>query len=170
MRYMIIAILVVLFQCGCKDKSQLPFCWKGESRKDFQGKTMVSMVWIRPTPGGNPLSKDINAAYQVYKQFDGDDFKILLHCMKSPELPATRSTGSEFLYISFLDGSRWIVDFDLWKEKQYVLLRNGQSKVLYKLLIEKAPCPTYDPQKDVFVKPKEADELWGSPAIPAAKE
>jgi hypothetical protein len=166
MRYITISALVVLFLGGCEDKSQLPSCWVGESIKDFEGKTMVAMVWIRPTPGGSPFAKNINSAYQVYKRFDGADYKILLSCMKSPELHSTRTTGGEFLYISFLDGSQWIVDFDLWNEKQYVLLRNGQSKILYKLLTEKTPCPAYDPQRDVFAGSKDPNELRGFPAVP----
>lgn len=126
---------------------------------------MVAMVWIRPTPGGSPLAKDINSAYQVYKRFDGADYKILLSCMESPELPTRRGTyGQQFLYISFLDGSRWIVDFDLWDEKGYVLLRNGQSKILYKLLTEKAPCPAYDLKIDIpLAGPKDPNELWEMP-------
>lgn len=160
MKYIKVLAVITLFLCGCKEKSQLPPCWDGKSVKDFKGKTMVSMVWIRPISGAaGPFSGNINSAFQVYKRFDGKDFKILLTFMESPELPTTRSTGGEYLYISFLDGSRWIVDFDIWKEKQYALLRNGQSKALYKLLTEKDITSEYDPMRDPMAHPFDPNKM-----------
>ena len=162
---LMLVLVTLLFSSGCKDRSQLPPCWVGESTKDFEGKTMVAMVWIRPTPGGCPFAKNINSAYQVYKRFDGVDYKTLLNCMKSPEKPRpVQNVYEEFLYLSFLDGTRYIVDIDLRHESQYALLRNGGSKILYKLLMEKEPCPAYDPQMDTpLAGPKDPNEFWGMP-------
>ncbi len=166
MRYVKIFAIVILFCGGCKEKSQLPSCWLGKSTKEFDGKTMVSMVWIRPTPGGNPLSKDINSAYQVYKRFDGADYKILLNCMSHPERSmSAQNIYEEFLYLSFLDGTRYIVDFGIRDENQSILIRNGSSKILYKLLVEKEPCPAYNPRMDAQTDLKDPNEIRGCPAI-----
>jgi hypothetical protein len=137
-------VLVFLGGCGSKCKS-IPY-WDGKSTKDFEGKTMTSMVWLYP-------HQDNIERWEVYKRFDGADFKVLLSCMKNPgkKWPLREDVTDECLYLSFLDGTRYIVGFRCDTCNSYILLRNGASKILYKLLIEKEPCPAFDSKKDPMI-------------------
>ena len=151
MKKVIILILgMLIFFNGCKgnDKKRYPILWNGESIKNFQGKTMSSMLWLRETRIGYEI-KDM----QVYKRFDGNDFKLLLQCLEGPDKPPSAGVSSfnQILYLSFLDGTSYIIDFKIWDKT--VILSNGYSKKLYALLIQKEVASEYDERKDPMANP-----------------
>jgi len=167
MRYILLVVLMIVsILSGCRSKTcnDIPY-WDGKSIKEFEGKTMTSMLWILPTPyHGNvecPFEKS-----QVFKRFDGEDFKILLSCLKNPEIkqPAQEERLGRYLYLSFLDGTRYIIDFrdsyPFSENGEYtIILPNGRSKILYKLLMEKEPCPEFElnPNMDKYGRARDAN-------------
>lgn len=156
MRYVSLLIsIIILMLTGCSSNqcNKIPY-WDGKSIKDFEGKTMASMLWLWPPPYQEDVGYCLERS-RVFKRFDDVDFKILLSCLKNPEIkrPVQEERLGRYLYLSFLDGTRYIIDFRFFHQKQYVILPNGQSKILYKLLGEKEPCPTFesaDPRMDFY--------------------
>lgn len=147
MRYVKIFALVILLWGGCRGKSLLPPCWLGESTNEFEGKTMIAMVWLRPK--GDKMEQ-----WEVYKRFDECDFQVLLDCLKEPEVswPLRRDLTEECLYLSFLDGTRYLVTFRLEICNGYVLLPHGASKRLYALLMEKGTCSSTKLQEELLMR------------------
>jgi hypothetical protein len=144
-------VVILLILGGCKNKNSaywdsesLIKYWDSESIKETHGKTMAAMLWLRQTT----KEGNINFQYQVYKRFDGNDYKLLLQYLKNPERPSLvhGEAWTEWLYISFLDGTRYVIGFNI--RDKTIILPNGYSKKLYSLLTEKEPCPAYDPKKD----------------------
>lgn len=141
-------LLMVLVGCGPKQPSKITF-WDGKSVGEFQGKTMTSMVWLKTGKGSADHSIE---NMQVFKRFDGADFKMLLSCLENPELkhPPHEERLGQYLYLSFLDGTRYIIDFrdsfPFASDGDYtIILPNGQSRKLYNILMEKEPCPAFEP-------------------------
>jgi hypothetical protein len=131
------------------DKKKTIKYWNGESVNEFEGKTMAAMLWLRPKISQEP--GDFPAKHQIYKRFDDDDYKIFWDCLKNPDKSRPSyvkgiSGLTSTLYLSFLDGSRYIVFFSL--EHETSILPNGFSKKIYTLFIEKEESSAYDPQKD----------------------
>jgi len=135
--------MLVSTGCNTKQSSNIPY-WDGQSIEEFQGKTMTSMVWLKSGKGSKDRSVE---NMEVFKRFDGADFEVLLSCLENPEIkrPAEEGRLGEYLYLSFIDGTRYIIDFRFWHDKQYVILPNGQSKILYKLFGERESCPAFEP-------------------------
>lgn len=155
-----LALFLLLISSGCLekhgeresvywDKGMRIKYWDGVSVSEFEGKTMAAMLWLRPKickEGGN-----FPANYQIYKRFDDDDYKIFWDCLRTPDKPrppfAKGTTGlTSELYLSFLDGSCYIVYFSL--EHETAIFPNGYSKKIYNLFMEKPVSSAYDPQKD----------------------
>jgi len=146
-----ILVLIVIAFSGCnRGKSdEIPF-WDGQSIKNFEGKTMTSMLWLWPPAyeEGRGIRLDKS---RVFKRFDEADFRVLLSCLENPEIrtPVREERLGRYLYVSFLDGTRYIIDFrDSYpfpeKGDYTVILPNGRSKTLYNLLMEKEPCPEFE--------------------------
>jgi len=134
--------------------------WDGKSVEQFEGKTMESMLWLRPK--FNSQKGDFPTQHQIYKRFDDSDYQILLECLKNPDKPRPSfvkgsSDLTSTLYLSFLDGSRYIIFFRLQYET--AILQNGYSRRLYELLNEKQPSSAYDPDKDPMVPLKNANNM-----------
>jgi len=151
----LLSLIVVFFLTGCISKTcnEIPY-WDGKSINDFEGKTMASMLWLWPPPYQDGAGYCLERS-RVFKRFDEADYKILLSCLENPEIkrPVEEGRLGRYLYLSFLDGTRYIIDFRFFHQKQYVVLPNGQSRILYKLLGEKEACPTFeptDPKMDLF--------------------
>lgn len=120
---------------------------------------MASMLWIRPI-AGRELEGTFPANYQVYKRFDDKDFGAFLECLKNPEKPrpsvakdASDIGLTSMLYLSFLDGSSYIVFFSL--EDETAILQNGYSQKLFSLFTAKEQGSGYAPEKDPTVPLKE---------------
>jgi hypothetical protein len=150
----IILSFILLFSgCGSKTCNEIPY-WDGRSVKDFEGKTLESMLWLWLPAYEDGVGYCIERS-TVFKRFDEDDYEILLRCLENPEIrrPMQEERLGRYLYLSFLDGSRYIIDFRFTHENESVILLNGQSKILYKLLGEKEPSPTFeptDPRMDLY--------------------
>ncbi len=149
------SILTVFFVfSGCKKyEESRPLCWDGKSINEFRDKTLTAMLWLRPSMN----QQKFPANQQIYKQFDSNDYKLLLQCIEKPEHPSSRIKSpagfNEILYLSFLDGTRYIIFFDI--EKDVVSLQNGYSNKLYSLLSEKEISPEYrnKPAEDFSTDP-----------------
>ncbi len=167
--YMILLAGIVL--CGCDINNQQDAVywdikktikyWDGQSIKDFEGKSMEAMLWLRPILN-REFEEYFPSNYQVYKRFDDSDYQILLDCLKNPDKPRPSfvkgsSDLTSTLYLSFLDGSRYIIFFRLQYET--AILQNGYSRRLYKLLNEKQDSSAYDPEKDPMVPLKNANNM-----------
>lgn len=166
MKYFSLIVLILTFiLTGCNNSeqcNQIPY-WNGQSIEDFEGKTMTSMLWLWPYPYQDDLGFCIEKS-RIFKRFDEEDFKVLLSCLGSPEIkqPVQEGRLGRYLYLSFLDGSRYIIDFkDSYpfpeKDGEYtIILPNGRSRILYELLIEKEPCSTFelDPNMDKYGRSK----------------
>ena len=115
---------------------------------------MASMLWLWPPPYQEGVGYCLKRS-RVFKRFDEADFKVLLGCLENPDIKQLLSEQrlGRYLYLSFLDGTQYIVDFRFSRQKEVVILLNGQSKTLYDLLGEKEPCPTFepaDPRMDLY--------------------
>ncbi|HOM75230.1 MAG TPA: hypothetical protein P5175_03675 [Anaerohalosphaeraceae bacterium] len=161
---MLVILSVTSLFAGCRSNkcNEIPF-WDGKSIKDFEGKTMTSMLWLLPPPYQDGVGYCLEKS-RVFKRFDEADFKVLLSCLENPEIrkPVQEERLGRYLYLSFLDGTRYIIDFkDSYpfpeKSGEYtIILPNGRSKILYNLLMEKEPCPTFelDPNMDKYGRAK----------------
>jgi hypothetical protein len=143
------------------DENKTVKYWDGQSTKDFEGKSMEAMLWLRPILN-REFEEYFPSNYQVYKRFDDSDYQILLDCLKNPDKPRPSfvkgsSDLTSTLYLSFLDGSRYIIFFRLQYET--AILQNGYSRRLYKLLNEKQDSSAYDPEKDPMVPLKNANNM-----------
>ncbi|MEJ5260845.1 MAG: hypothetical protein WHS88_11725 [Anaerohalosphaeraceae bacterium] len=150
------AILLFLLANGCFqtsslywDKAKTIKCWDGKSVQEFEGKPMAAMLWLRPK--ATQETGNFPANHQIYKRFDDTDFQIFLDCLKNPDAPRPFYTKgftglTSILYLSFLDGSRYIIFFTL--ERDTVVLPNGFSRRLFILFTQKETASTYDIQKD----------------------
>lgn len=166
-----IILLAGIVLCGCDINNQQDAVywdikktikyWDGQSIKDFEGKSMEAMLWLRPILN-REFEEYFPSNYQVYKRFDDSDYQILLDCLKNPDKPRPSfvkgsSDLTSTLYLSFLDGSRYIIFFRLQYET--AILQNGYSRRLYKLLNEKQDSSAYDPEKDPMVPLKNANNM-----------
>jgi hypothetical protein len=164
-------LLAGIVLCGCDINNQQDAVywdikktikyWDGQSIKDFEGKSMEAMLWLRPILN-REFEEYFPSNYQVYKRFDDSDYQILLDCLKNPDKPRPSfvkgsSDLTSTLYLSFLDGSRYIIFFRLQYET--AILQNGYSRRLYKLLNEKQDSSAYDPEKDPMVPLKNANNM-----------
>jgi hypothetical protein len=151
--FLVTAMLLSLFS-GCSNEcKEIPY-WDGSSAQIFEERTMESMLWLWLPPYEDDAGYCIEKS-TVFKRYDDADFEILLSCLKNPEvkyaLPEQRL--GRYLYVSFLDGSRYIVDFKFSHENESVITLNGQSKILYRLLGDKEPVSTFkpsDPRMDKY--------------------
>lgn len=139
-------VLFISLICGCSSRrcTDIPY-WDGKSIKEFEGKTMASMLWLWLPPYQDGVGYCLERS-RVFKRFDEADFNVLLHCLENPEIrrPIEEERLGRYLYVSFLDGTRYIIDFRFSHQEQFVILLNGQSKILYNLLGEKEPCSTFE--------------------------
>jgi len=145
-------VLSILLMTGCSRNlcNKIP-SWDGQSIKDFEGKTMTSMLWLWPPPHQDGAEYCLEQS-NVFKRFDETDFKVLLSCLDNPEVkqPVKQGWLGRYLYLSFLDGSHYLINFrDSYpfpeKNGKYtVILPNGRSQRLYKLLMEKEPSPEFE--------------------------
>jgi hypothetical protein len=144
-RIVLIVAISLLIGCNDKDGGNPPIPWNGKDIREFHGKTMVSMLWLRPTKMEN-----INFKYVIYKRFDNNDFQMLLQFLDSPERPSIvqGEAWNEKLYLSFLDGSHYLINFNI--RDKTIILPNGYSKNLYTLLMGKEISAEYDPKKDIM--------------------
>jgi hypothetical protein len=151
-----IILLAGIVLCGCDINNQQEAVywdikktikyWDGKSVEQFEGKAMESMLWLRPK--FNSQKGDFPTQHQIYKRFDDSDYMILLECLVNPEKPSvvTGVSWSEFLYISFLDGTNYVIGFSI--RSKTIILPNGYSERLYSLLTEKEASSAYDANKD----------------------
>jgi hypothetical protein len=79
--------------------------------------------------------------------FVDEDFEVLLNCLEYPEMrqPVQEERLGRYLYLSFLDGTQYVIDFRFNHEKRCVILINGQSQILYELIGEKEVCSSFKP-------------------------
>jgi hypothetical protein len=142
-----VVIVFVLFCVGCSHKecNTIPY-WKGDSVEAFKNKTMSSMLWIWPPPYDDNMECRFEKS-QVFKRFDDEDFEVLLNCLEYPEMrqPVQEERLGRYLYLSFLDGTQYVIDFRFNHEKRCVILINGQSQILYELIGEKEVCSSFKP-------------------------
>jgi hypothetical protein len=149
MKYMqMVAIVFIMFFVGCssnRECNNIPY-WKGDSVAVFKDKALSSMLWIWPPPYDDNLECCFEKS-QVFKRFDDDDFQVLLRCLDNPEIrrPVQDERLGRYLYVSFLDGTRYLIDFRFNHEKRSVILINGQSQILYQLIGEKEVCSSFKP-------------------------
>lgn len=120
--------------------------WNGQSINEFEGKQMAAMLWLRPKISEN--QGDFPAKHQIYKRFDDSDYMLFLEILKNPENPLPMDVGpaNEILYLSFLDGSQYVICFTF--SQKYIQVRNGYSERLYDIFTQKIVNSTYDIDKD----------------------
>lgn len=158
MRNVLIILLMVLNLSSCSkihdgeesvywDKKKTIKYWRGESVNEFEGKQMAAMLWLRPRI--SPNQGDFPAKHQIYKRFDDNDYKLFLEILKNPENPLQADIGAanELLYLSFLDGSQYVVCFTFSQES--IQVENGYSERLYDLFTRKTVSSVYEPDKDL---------------------
>lgn len=147
------ASMLLASMTGCKSKEVRIVWWDGQSItvKNFEGKSLAAMLWIRPI--FNRELERLPGNCQVYKRFDEKDYQALLEYLSNPEKPSVVRgvPWNQYLYLSFLDGSSYLIGFQIGHET--VILPNGYSKKLYTLLTEKEISPAYSAEGNSIMSP-----------------
>lgn len=153
-KIVLVTVMLLVLINGCKTKEVRPIWWDGQSVtvKDFEGKSMAAMLWIRPV--FNRELEYLPANCQVYKRFNEEDYRLLLEYLNNPEKPSlVRGVPwNQYLYLSFLDGSDYLIGFYI--DHETVILPNGYTPKLYTLFTEREISPAYDAEGDSIMSPK----------------